>query len=66
MQHISNKSREKLYEVVGEEVFKTRIKIAKLTAHDEFIAEKIDQLMFNLYVSAPQKAIDCFVYNKER
>lgn len=66
MQHISDKSRDALWEAVSEEIMQARIKISKLNIEDEFIKEQIDKILFGLYCSAPQKAISCFKYNKER
>lgn len=66
MQKISDKSRGDLYEAVAEEVTQARVKIAKLNIEDKFIKEQIDKIMFELNCVAPQKAISCFIYNKER
>lgn len=66
MQHISDKSRDALWEAVSEEVMQARIKISKLNIEDEFIKEQIDKILFRLSCGAPQKAISCFKYNKER
>lgn len=65
MQRISDKSRDTLYEAVAEEVTQARIKIEKLNI-DKFIKEEIDKIMFGLSCGAPQKALDCFIYQKER
>lgn len=62
MQRISNKSKDKLYGIVHEEIMQARIEIQKNLMNPE----KIDSILFNLTVSAPQKAISCFHYNKER
>ena len=66
MQRISGKSRDNLYESVVEAVTQARIKIAKLNIEDRFIKEQIDKIMFELTCAAPQKALDCFIYDKER
>jgi len=66
MQRISDKSRNALYEAVAEEVTQARIKIEKLNIEDKFIKEQIDKIMFGLACGAPQKALDCFIYEKER
>ena len=66
MQHISDKSRDILWNTVSEEVSQARIKISKLNIEDKFICEQIDKIMFELSCGAPQKAISCFKYNKER
>lgn len=66
MQKLSDKSRDSLYEAVSEEVMLARIKIEKLNIQDVYVKEQIYKIMFGLSCSAPQKALDCFVYNKER
>jgi hypothetical protein len=66
MQRISDKSRDALYEAVAEEVTLARIKIEKLNIEDKFIKEQIDEIMFRLVCGAPQKALDCFLYEKVR
>ena len=66
MQRISDKSRDALYEAVAEEITQARIKIEKLNIEDNFIKEQIGKIMFGLACGAPQKALDCFIYEKER
>ncbi len=66
MQRISDKSRDALYDAVAEEVKQARIKIEKLDIEDKFIKEQINKIMFGLTCGAPQKALDCFIYKKER
>lgn len=66
MQRISDKSKDALYEAVYEEVIQARLKIEKLNINDKFIKEQIDKIMFELNLSAPQKALDCFIYEKDR
>ncbi len=66
MQRLSNKSRDTLYESVHEEVVKARIEVGKLNIVDKYIQKQLDNILFNLNCSAPQKALDCFEYNKER
>lgn len=66
MQIISDKKIDALYEAVAEEIIQARIKIEKLNIEDKFIKEQIDKIMFELYCGAPQKALGCFIYEKER
>lgn len=65
MQSISNKSRDTLYDTVAEEVTQARINIEKLNIQDKFIKEQINKIMHSLQCSAPQKALDCFSYQKD-
>lgn len=62
MQRLSNKSRDNLYDTVHEEIIQARINIQKNLMNPE----QIDKILFNLTCSAPQAAISCFHYNKER
>ncbi len=66
MQNISDKSRDKLWKVLDEEIMQARIKIEKLNIEDKFIKETLYKIMFDLSCAAPQAAISCFNYNKER
>lgn len=66
MQRISDKSRDALFDAVAHEVTEARIKINKLNIEDKFIKEQIDNIMSGLASGAPQKALDCFIYEKER
>jgi len=66
MQHLSNKSRDILWNSVSEEVTQARLKIAKINIEDKEIKNQIDKIMFDLSGAASQKALDCFNYEKER
>ena len=66
MQRLSNKTRDELYQAISEDITQARLKIEKLNIEDDFISEQLDKILFNLNCSAPQKALDCFIYNKER
>jgi hypothetical protein len=66
MQRLSKKSEEKLYGSVYHAVMDARIKIERLNIKDLYIKEQIDKIMFSLNVHAPQSAIDCFIYDKDR
>lgn len=66
MQHLSNKSKNTLWNSVSEEVTQARLKIAKIHIEDKEIKNQIDKIMFDLSGAAPQKALDCFIYEKDR
>lgn len=66
MQQISDTSRDSLYDTVHGEVMDARVKIEKLNIDNKYIKEQIDKIMFTLSCSAPQSAISCFNYRKER
>lgn len=63
MQKISKKSKDKLYEVVHDDIMLARIKIYQMDIPHS-IKEEIDKIMSDLGISAPLKAICCFKYDK--
>ena len=67
MQRISDKSRDTLWDAVESDIIVARAKIGILLAsQDPFIIDTVDSVLHNLSSGVPQKAIDCFNYNKER
>ncbi len=66
MQHLSNKSRDSLYDAVHNAVMDARVKIESLVIKDEYAKQQLDNILFTLTIHAPQAAIDCFTYNKDQ
>ena len=65
MQRISNKSKDKLYSEVYDDITRARTIINMMLKGSEF-ENDVDHILFNLSVSAPKKAINCFDYKKEK
>jgi len=65
MPRLSNKKQTELYGVVHEEIMQARIKIWKMKDQPKISITEIDDILSELCVTAPQKAIECF-YVKEK
>ena len=57
---LSKKKRTELYEVVSEEITEARIKIWKMRNDKHISIAEIDDILSQLNIDAPQKAIDLF------
>jgi hypothetical protein len=57
---ISKKKSAELYEVVHEDIMKTRVKIWSMRNDKNVSISLIDDLLYNLTISAPKKAIEIF------
>jgi len=64
MEKISKKSSTKLYDSVFEEIMNARVKISRLTTENgnKSLGINIDNILSDLTMSCPKKAIDCFKY----
>ena len=60
MQSISKKSEESLYSTVSDGIMDARLKIEKIPEISPTQKDKIDKILFDLSISAPWKAIQCF------
>lgn len=57
---LSKKQKQKLYDLVHEEIMKSRIKIWKMRNDANISISEIDNIMSDLSVKAPQKATELF------
>lgn len=57
---ISKKKENELYETVHEEIVQARIKIWKMKDQPKISIAEIDDILSDLTISAPKKAIDIF------
>tara|TARA_R110000851_G_scaffold299633_1_gene455681 strand:+ start:669 stop:860 length:192 start_codon:yes stop_codon:yes gene_type:complete len=57
---LSNKKKTELYDVVHEEIIQARIKIWKMRNEPNISIAEIDDILSDLTISAPKKAIDLF------
>ena len=57
---ISKKKRTELYETVSEEILQARLKIWKMRLNKNIVIAEIDDILRDLSINAPQKAIDLF------
>lgn len=69
MQHLSDKSRDTLFDIVTECVSNAQKKIELLkylpSLEVDLLAE-VEKILSDLKMGIGQKALDCFTYNKER
>ncbi len=57
---LSKKKRTELYETVHEEIMRARVKIFKINVQKNICVAEIDDILSQLTIDAPQKAIDLF------
>lgn len=58
---ISDKKSQQLYDTVHEEIMQARIKIAKILKYGlPTISKEVDNVLSDLTINAPQKAIEIF------
>lgn len=57
---LSKKKETELYGVVHEEIMQARLKIWKMRFDEKPSIAEIDDILSDLCIKAPQKAIDCF------
>jgi hypothetical protein len=57
---ISSKKEMQLYDVVYEEIMQARVKIWAMRFDENISIAEIDNILSDLSMKAPQKAIDCF------
>ena len=62
---LSNKKKTELYNVVHEEIIQARIKIWKMRNEPNISIAEIDDILSDLTISAPKKAIDLFEPKKQ-
>lgn len=57
---ISKKKRTELYETVSEEILQARLKIWEMRFDKNIVIAEIDEILRELSINAPQKAISLF------
>ena len=57
---LSKKKETELYEVVHEEIMQARLKIWEMRFNEKPSIAEIDNILSDLCIKAPQKAIECF------
>jgi hypothetical protein len=60
METISKKSKDMLYGVIDRKIMDARVAIRIACGKDNAMAERMDDIMYNLNNAAPKAAIDCF------
>jgi hypothetical protein len=63
---LSDKKRTELYDVVHNEIYDARIKIWSMRENKQLSIAEIDDILYKLCISAPQKAIELFTEKQKQ